>query len=178
MPPPSQSPIYLISAWFESPPAFSSDSSRIRPPLLAAPYSGAVVSLVESDCVGGREVNWKKLRCSYRRAEARKNKLDISPIHVARRVYTIYPPQLFPPPTVLPPAPQCTHNPSLWPPVACLEPFQFSYEQCFQSINHILSQLQGLCLRIFTTFSWTFLQRNKRPTPIKLVFLTSLCGFF
>ena len=47
-----------------------------------------------NDCAGGREVNWKKLCCSRRGAEARGNKLDISPIHVGWRVYTVYPPRL------------------------------------------------------------------------------------
>lgn len=104
MPPPSRSLIHLISAsWLvQSPPPFSAGSSSIRLVLLAAPYSGAVVSPVESDCAGGREVNWKKLRCSHRGAEARGNKLDISPIHVGWRVYTIYPPP--------PPHTATTHN--------------------------------------------------------------------
>lgn len=84
VPPPPRSLIHLISAlWLvQSPPPLRAGSSSIRPVLLAAPYSGAVVSPVESDCAGGREVNWKKLRCSHRGAEARGNKLDISPIHV------------------------------------------------------------------------------------------------
>lgn len=104
MPPPSRSLIHLISAsWLvQSPPPFSARSSSVRLALLAAPYSGAVVSPVESDCAGGREVNWKKLRCSHRGAEASGNKLDISPIHVGWRVYTIYPPHthtLPPPPS-------------------------------------------------------------------------------
>ena len=104
MPPPSRSLIHLISAsWLvQSPPPFSAGSSSVRLVLLAAPYSGAVVSPVESDCAGGREVNWKKLRCSHRGAEARGNKLDISPIHVGWRVYTIYPPP--------PPHTATTHN--------------------------------------------------------------------
>lgn len=94
VPPPPRSLIHLISAsWsLQSPPPFSAGSSSVRTVLLAAPYSGAVVSPVESDCAGGREVNWKKLRCSHRGAEARGNKLDISPIHVGWRVYTIHPP--------------------------------------------------------------------------------------
>ena len=102
VPPPSRCLIHLISAsWLvQSPPPFSTDSSSVRPALLAAPYSGAVVSPVESDCAGGREVNWKKLRCSHRGAEARGNKLDISPIHVGWRVYTIYTPH---------PLPHCRH---------------------------------------------------------------------
>lgn len=106
MPPPSRSLIHLISAsWLvQSLPPFSAGSSSVGPALLAAPYSGAVVSPVESDCAGGREVNWKKLRCSHRGAEARGNKLDISPIHVGWRVYTIYPPP--PHPT---PLPHCHH---------------------------------------------------------------------
>lgn len=93
VPPPSRSLIHLISAsWLvQSLPPFSADSSSVKLVLLAAPYSGAVVSPVESDCASGREVNWKKLRCSHRGAEARENKLDISPIHVGWRVYTIYP---------------------------------------------------------------------------------------
>lgn len=97
VPPPSRSLIHLISSlWLvQSPPPFSAGSSSVRLVLLAAPYSGAVVSPVESDCAGGREVNWKKLRCSHRGAEARGNKLDISPIHVGWRVY-IYPPSPSP----------------------------------------------------------------------------------
>lgn len=118
VPPPSRSLIHLISAALlvQSPPPFSAGFSSMRPALLAAPYSGAVVSPLESDCGGGREVNWKKLRCSHRGAEARGNKLDISPIHVGWRVYTIYPP----PPTSLFHChhPQHTHPythiPSLW----------------------------------------------------------------
>lgn len=99
VPPPSRSLIHLISAsWLvQSPPPFSAGSSSVRPALLAAPYSGTVVSPVESDCAGGREVNWKKLRCSHRGAEARGNKLDISPIHVGWRVYTIHPAPFAPP---------------------------------------------------------------------------------
>lgn len=106
VPPPSRSLIHLISAlWLvQSPPPFSAGSSSFGAALLAAPYSGAVVSPVESDCAGGREVNWKKLRCSHRGAEARGNKLDISPIHVGWRVYTIYPPHYplspLPPPSI------------------------------------------------------------------------------
>lgn len=102
--PPPRSLIHLISAsWLvQSPPPFSAGSSSVRLVLLAAPYSGAVVSPVESDCAGGREVNWKKLRCSHCGAEARGNKLDISPIHVGWRVYTIHsphPPHCHPPST-------------------------------------------------------------------------------
>lgn len=72
-----------------------------------------------SDCAGGREVNWKKLRCSHRRAEARGNKLDISPIHVGWRVYTISPAATVPHPSpsaptiLLPPSSYtATHTPT------------------------------------------------------------------
>lgn len=111
VPPPSRSLIHLISAsWLvQSPPPFSAGSSSVRPALLAAPYSGAVVSPVESDCASGREVNWKKLRCSHRGAEARGNKLDISPFHVGWRVYTIHPPPHPPASSRLPPCSTHTH---------------------------------------------------------------------
>lgn len=39
---------------------------------------------------GEEEVNWKKLRCGRRGAEARGNKLDISPAHVGWLVYTVH----------------------------------------------------------------------------------------
>lgn len=96
--PSSCSLIHLIStSWFvRSPPLLSTGLSSSWLALLTAPHSGSVVSLVESDCAGGREVNWKKLCCSHRGAEARENKLDISPILVGWLVYTIYPNPPFP----------------------------------------------------------------------------------
>lgn len=105
MPPSSRSLIHLISALrrgfgpclpTESPPPVL--RSWLAHSLACLPtgwlagcsvFRGRRVS--GSDCAGGREVNWKKLRCSHRRAEARGNKLDISPIHVGWRVYTISP---------------------------------------------------------------------------------------
>jgi len=79
----------------------------------AAPvFRARCVSGSERLCRWQGEVNWKKLRRSHRGAEARGNKLDISPIHVGWCVYTIPPPPHQPPilSPAPPPPPSATHT--------------------------------------------------------------------